>query len=240
MDFTAVKNRILDVFFPPRCAYCGTLVMSGATLCADCVTALPVIEPPVCLLCGHSKRDCCCKQKKHEFKGVAAPFYYEDALKQAIHRLKFKHLDFVAETLAKDMAETVLREYADVHFDFVTFVPFTRQEKKTRAFNQSELLAKRISAKLGVPCAELLVKLYDVPRQHTLRARERRGNVFGIFDTAESAQLDRATVLLVDDIKTTGATLSECAKMLRLSGADCVYAVTAAITKVKSEKSEDN
>ena len=78
----------------------------------------------------------------------------------------------------------------------------------------------------------MLVKLYDVPRQHTLPGNKRRGNVFGIFATAkEFSYLDGKTILLADDIKTTGSTLSECAKMLKIAGAKEVCAVTAAIAK---------
>ncbi len=83
-----------------------------------------------------------------------------------------------------------------------------------------------------MPCREMLVKLYDVPRQHTLPGNKRRGNVFGIFATAEEfSYLDGKTILLADDIKTTGSTLSECAKMLKNSRRKEVCAVTAAIAK---------
>ena len=130
------------------------------------------------------------------------------------------------------MAKTVKEQYGEKKFDIITFVPFSKAEKHDRDFNQSELLAKRLGEELCLPCREMLVKLYDVPRQHTLPGTKRRGNVFGIFATAEEfSYLDGKTILLADDIKTTGSTLSECAKMLKIAGAKEVCAVTAAIAK---------
>lgn len=179
-----------------------------------------------------AKRTAHVSRQKTNIPPFAAPFYYEGAAKTAIHRLKFEGKDFVARTLAQDMAKTVKEQYGEKKFDIITFVPFSKAEKHDREFNQSELLAKRLGEELCLPCREMLVKLYDVPRQHTLPGNKRRGNVFGIFATAEEfSYLDGKTILLADDIKTTGSTLSECAKMLKIAGAKEVCAVTAAIAK---------
>lgn len=78
------------------------------------------------------KEDCRCKQKKREYDGVCAPFYYEDAIVKAVHRLKFENKDFTADTFALDMAAVVRREYADITFDAVTYVPFTRKQMRRR------------------------------------------------------------------------------------------------------------
>lgn len=225
-------DRFLSVFFPKRCKYCGELIVPEKDVCESCENSLPRILSPCCPFCGHSKEDCSCKQAKSEYTAVAAPFYYEGAAKTAIHRLKFEGKDFVARTLAQDMAKTVKEQYGEKEFDIITFVPFSKAEKHDREFNQSELLAKCLGEELCLPCREMLVKLYDVPRQHTLPGNKRRGNVFGIFAAAEEfSYLDGKTILLADDIKTTGSTLSECAKMLKIAGAKEVCAVTAAIAK---------
>lgn len=227
-------DRALCAVFPRRCRYCGKVITPERQICEDCETNLPHIPVPVCPLCGHTKTDCTCKQKKHKYKSICAPFYYEDAIVQAIHRLKFENKDFLAEPFAADMAACIRREYADITFDSVTFVPFTKRQMRIREWNPSEALAKALAEHLGLPLEALLVKLYETKTQHTLASNMRTGNVFGVFDIADPNAVAGKTVLLVDDIKTTGATLSECAKMLMLADAKAVYACTFAITKRKT------
>lgn len=231
-------DRALCAVFPRRCIYCGKVIVPERQVCEDCETNLPHIAAPICPSCGHAKSDCTCKQKKHKFKAVCAPFYYEDAIVQAVHRLKFENKDFLAVPFALDMAECVRREYADIVFDAVTFVPFTKRQMRVREWNPSEALAQELSEALSLPLEPLLVKLFETKTQHNLEARERTGNVFGVFDVTDSVTVAGKTILLVDDIKTTGATLSECAKMLMLAGAKAVYVCTFAITKHKSKNTE--
>lgn len=233
MNIAAVKESALNILFPKRCKYCGDIIVPEKTLCDNCRDNLPKIKEPVCVLCGHSKEDCKCKKHKNEYRAVVSPFYYESGIIKAIHRFKFDCREYMADVLANDMAETVGREYSGVEFDFITFVPFSKAEKKKREFNQSELLANKLSEILDLPSKDILVKLYDTKSQHTLKQKDRKGNVFGIYDVKEDFKPEGKTILLVDDIKTTGATLSECAKMLKLNGADTVYCVTAAITKLE-------
>ena len=72
-------DRLLSVFFPKRCKYCGELIVPEKDVCESCESSLPRILPPCCRFCGHSKEDCSCKQAKNEYSAVAAPFYYEGA-----------------------------------------------------------------------------------------------------------------------------------------------------------------
>ncbi len=226
-----LQDRALCVVFPRRCRYCGAVIVPERTVCEDCETNLPRIAPPICPLCGHQKADCVCKQRKHKFKAVCAPFYYEDAISQAVHRYKFENKDFLAADFAHDMAETVRREYGKISFDAVTFVPFTKKQMRSREWNPSEMLARALAEELGLSCLPLLEKLYETETQHTLSSRERTGNVFGVFEAINLENVRGKTLLLVDDIITTGATLSECAKMLLLGGADTVYGATFAVTR---------
>ncbi len=230
-----ILDRALCAVFPRRCIYCGTVIVPERQICDDCETNLPYIAAPICPLCGHAKADCTCKQKKHKYKAICAPFYYEDAIVQAIHRLKFENKDFLSVPFASDMAACVRREYADIAFDAVTFVPFTKRQMRLREWNPSETLAKALAEQLHLPLETLLVKLYETKTQHTLERSARTGNVFGVFDAADQSHIAGKTVLLVDDIKTTGATLHECAKMLMLADAKAVYACTFAVTKHKKK-----
>lgn len=231
-----LADRALCAVFPRRCLYCGVTIAPEQSVCDSCRESLPRIESPVCLLCGHQKEDCICKQKKHKYKAVCAPFYYEDAIETAVHRYKFEDKDFLAADFARDMEETVQREYKDILFDSVTFVPFTKKQMRTREWNPGETLARALAAELDLQCLTLLEKLYETESQHMLSARERTGNVFGVFEACNLENVQDKTVLLVDDIKTTGATLSECAKMLKLGGAKAVYAVTFAVTRRQAQE----
>ncbi|MEG2396709.1 MAG: ComF family protein [Oscillospiraceae bacterium] len=235
MNFKTLYDKLLFVLFTKKCKYCGSIIPEKLEICDDCQKNLPRILPPICHLCGHSKEDCKCKNKKHEYDAIVAPFYYDKAIKIAIHRFKFGKKLNIGKTLAEDMAQAVLREYSELKFDLIAFIPMTKKEEKKRSFNQSEILANELSEIINVPATKVLVKIYETKTQHTLSEKDRKGNVFGVFDISEKADLAGMTILLVDDIKTTGTTLSECAKMLNLSGAEAVYAVTAAIT-LKGEK----
>lgn len=228
-------DRLLCAFFPRRCVYCGAVIRPERTVCDRCVRELPRIVPPACPFCGHEKADCTCGRKKQKFKAICAPFYYENTIVKAVHRYKFEDRDFLAEAYARNMASAVRREFSDVSFDAVTFVPFTKKQMRTRAFNPSELLARHTAKELELPCETLLQKLYETEPQHRLTGDARTGNVFGVYEVAPDVSLDGKTVLLIDDIKTTGATLSECAKMLLLGGAKAVYCCTFAIARRKKK-----
>lgn len=220
------------IFFPKRCRYCGRVIVPSDELCSDCQKELPRISGEICRLCGYAKDDCRCNKKRSYYDAVAAPFYYEGAVKSAVKRMKFKNNPSLCKPMAEDMLEVIEREYANVNFDMICFVPFSPDKLKKREFNQSEILARELSQKLNVKTECALVCLFNVKQQHSLDSFKRKGNVFGIFDVKSETELNGKTVLLVDDIKTTGATLDECAKMLKLHGAEKVYAITFAIAKL--------
>lgn len=235
-----IWDKLLCAVFPRRCPYCGTVLSPQEYCCADCLQNLPKIEQPICPLCGHSKKDCACKKKKGYYSAVTAPFYYEGTILKAVHRLKFENKDFVAETFAKDMAEAVRLSFPVEDIDLIAFVPFSKKQKRERLYNPSEVLARALSKELSIPCEAVLFKLFETKTQHNLKGSERSGNVLGVYEVEETADIADEIVLLVDDIKTTGATLSECAKMLKLRGAKGVYAVTFAITKHTRKSAKKN
>lgn len=224
-------KRFLAAFFPERCCCCGRPVVCGKVVCDDCGLKLITIEPPVCPVCGCQKQHCRCKGRKRHTDRCAAAFYHEGAARSALHRLKFKGKIYSAEIFCIFMAKTVNREYAGVSFDYVVPVPLSRDELKKRRYNQSAVLAKGLSALLGLQIKELLVKPIKTLPQRELPAYRRSGNVLGVFDAVGKA-LGGGAVLLVDDTVTTGATLDECAKVLKIHGAGAVYAVTATASRL--------
>ncbi len=223
------------LLFTNHCPYCNGLMGKDRTLCDDCKKNLPVIGDERCKYCGAEKSRCTCKKHRKGFESVVAPFYYENGIKSAIYNLKFSGKEFVARNLAQKMAEVVDKEYKGVNFDFICYVPFTVSQQIKRRYNQSELLTMNLSEKLNIPVENALVKHFDTNAQHKMSYKERAGNVFGIYDVAEDVNVKGKTILIVDDVKTSGATLDECSWILRIRGAEKVYCVVSAIAGVKPE-----
>ncbi len=234
--FIKVFENIKWLFFTKRCRYCNVLIDKDQELCDNCRDNLPIIKGEKCFLCGVEKSRCVCRKKKSEYDAVTAPFYYEGGVQNSIKLLKFNNKMFMASILAQDMAETVRNDYKDINFDFICNVPFNISQKLTRNYNQSELLAEALSNELGIPYKRTLVKLYNTETQHNMGTKYRKGNVFGVYDVNERVSVRDKTILLVDDVKTSGATLDECAAILKIRGARSVYCVTATIASKKKDK----
>jgi competence protein ComFC len=225
------KEKLLSLFYPARCPFCGGLINPDMLCCAVCENKLYAIEGETCKKCGREKPHCFCRGKRYEFSRCVSPFYYEGAAKNGILRLKFHGKRNAAGPLAAYLTKTVQREYSGVRFDFVTAVPLSGEQLKERGYNQAQEIALKLCANIGVKYSTLLLKPYDTKPQRECRASERWGNVFGAFQFS-GEKIDGKTVLLVDDVTTTGATLNECAKMLRLTGgASSVYCAVEACVK---------
>ncbi|MGN0493580.1 MAG: ComF family protein [Acutalibacteraceae bacterium] len=233
-----IARIIKAAFFPNTCAACGEVIGEGETLCEYCRETLLRCDPKNrCMRCGLPKKECQCKYRIFRFDSCIAPFINEGSAKRAVYAFKFRRKLNSADFLANEMALTVKNEYRGISFDGVTFVPMHKRRLLRRGFNQSRVLAERLSEILGVPLLDLLVCLNAGKRQHDLFGKERFKNVKGRYAAKGSAS--GKTLLLVDDIRTTGATLDECAGQLFSIGADSVYCVTALIT-VKKKREENN
>lgn len=228
-------SHLKRLFYPPRCACCNQVVAHNKLLCEECADKLPRIEGRVCTACGREK-EFCGKNHRFEFIRCAAPFYYTGPVRDGISGLKFRGHKAAAVYFGIEMAEIVRRRFARVSFDFVTCVPLSEERQRERSYNQAALLASEVAARLEISFEmEALSKLFDNKPQHSLSRAERRGNVLGVYEAAEGLVRDKI-ILLVDDIETTGSTLNECAKMLKLRGAREVYALTACIVLPKEKK----
>ncbi len=233
----SVKDTLLWMLFTNHCYYCNKMIGENESLCEDCRDNLPVIEQEKCKYCGVGKDRCNCKKHKMGYDGISAPFYYEKGIQKSIKLLKFSGKEFMAENLSKDVVKSVKEDFKDMNFDFICYVPFSKINKLTRKYNPSELLAKHLSRKLQIPLNPVLVKLFENENQRNLNMMERIGNVFGVYDVKEGEDVKGKIILLVDDVKTTGATLNNCAWILKIRGAKSVYCATVAISAF--ERSEN-
>jgi competence protein ComFC len=213
-------HRLLSLLFPLRCPFCGGVMPVGAAVSPVCADSLPFIIGEICPRCGREVAFCCCDGRSVAFDRCVAPFYYEGAVRRGIINCKFHARQSSAFAFAGYAATAVQKAYQGEQFDFVAFVPLTRTEYRKRGFNQSELFARALARALSLPCRSALQKPRDVAPQRSLPASGRWVNVSGAFFAP--SRLDGRRVLLVDDIVTTGATLSDCARALKAAGADRV------------------
>ncbi len=232
-----ITNWLLDALFPPRCAACG--VFGRELFCKKCATTVFKLSPPYCQICAepfdplayHDPLCRSCREAKINFDCARAAWSYAGAPRGAIHRLKYAGKSALAPRLAPVLSHTVQDDATlrTLRFDCIVPVPLHARRERKRGFNQSELLAQSLGQELQMPFAHALQRTRATPPQVGLNLKERQSNVRGAFALSPQFQLPPdAYILLVDDVFTTGATLRECATVLKRAGAKNVCAVTLA------------
>lgn len=231
-----LKNALAEFIAPAeiRCISCGRDVFDDSGFCGECLKEVRFNSGKTCLLCGvaiEGAEDYCgnCAFTKTYFDRAYSVFHYEGAVKRAILQMKFNNCGTYAKVLAGYLA--CFAELHGITFDAVCFAPMSRKSFKERGYNQSELLAKYFCDILGVNdrLTYALIKVKDTERQERLGKEERKTNLVGAYKI--NADVKGKRVLVVDDVKTTGATLNECAKILKRGGAVSVVGLTVASRK---------
>lgn len=216
----------LDLLFPPRCAGCAR---GGSLLCTTCLQTMPPLTTPICQICGTPVPPggtCLGEQYIHtHLHGLRSLNIYQGALRQAIRALKYAGQQRLAAPLGLLLAEA-FRHYK-LHADGIIPLPLHVQREQQRGYNQATLLARVCAAKLRLPCLEQMVMRRHATRaQVGLTSRERQQNVADAFSLIPgSPPLPRhyQTLLLIDDVCTTGATLAACAAPLYAAGVSQVW-----------------
>jgi ComF family protein len=214
---------VLDVLLPQRCLVCGA---AGPQLCAGCRAALPVLGPPLCDRCGAPTawpvaRCRECTGRRLAFATARAAVAYDDRVRRLVAGWKERGLRRLADEAAAMMAQTLDRPGDAV----VTFVPPDCDRRLTRGYHPAERLAAGLSVAWDLPSQPLLTRSRPSRRQRGLSLAERRRNVAGAFRAARPLS---GTVLLVDDVYTTGATVHAAAAALLHAGAAGVQVATFA------------
>ncbi len=209
-------------------------------MCADCEKQLPRIDGVICRKCARGKDECMCKGSENYYDSVAAPFYYEGCIRHGVHIFKFRNGFRNYEAFSAEMFETVKDRFDNIKFDYITEVPMTRKSRRRRGYNQCFYLAKGISEHLGIEHKpDVLSKIYNTKIQHEIKYYLRKGNLTGVFDVPDPSAVEGKTILLCDDILTSGETLNECSKMLWLYGAKEIHCITLAVTKRKMKTNKE-
>jgi ComF family protein len=227
-----VGREALRIVLPSWCIACGTELPwrdRTASVCAPCWARLPKITTVKCNSCARAvgATTCiACFADPLPVDWCEAWGEYRGVLEDVLHALKFERHDFLDDALAALLEETLLAR-GDVAFDAIAAVPMSRAKERRRGYNQSELLARALARRLGVHCdMTLLTRREERATQSHLPKRERAANVRGAF--AASSRVKGKSILVVDDICTTGETLRACATVLARAGAARVCAVTVA------------
>lgn len=211
-----IFDYILDLVYPRKCVFCGN-ILDKTDICNECLKTLPLTKGDEVL------------QKLSFIPKCVSPLFYEDKVRESFLRYKFMGVQAYSLRYGKFMTECIENNLDCSGIDVISCVPLSSKRLRRRGYNQAELLAKEIAKSLNIPFMPLLKKNKDNPAQSGAKsAKERLSNVVGVYSLQGKTRLEGKTVLLVDDIVTTGATLSECARMLRKAGAERVYAATLA------------
>lgn len=238
VSFRGILGAAMDLVWPRRCAVegCGRKVdRPGRYICSSCFAALPYHDRRGCRICGAVPEadepndfvcaDCLESPPPFEFSRSA--IRHEFAGRQLVLDLKFRRWTWLREDLV-DLLEGAARAKLDVSaVDVVVPVPLHRWRRFTRRFNQAALLAEGLAARIGRLCLpDALRRVRDTGHQSRLGAKARRDNVKGAFEACRPECLRGRTVLLIDDVSTTGSTLFECAAVLKKAGAARVWCLT--------------
>ncbi|MBD5636966.1 MAG: ComF family protein [Clostridia bacterium] len=217
------------------CDNCGEEVFDGKRLCKNCKEALPYNDQVICPFCGRRVREegvCLeCKQKPLETKKARSLWVHEgDAVK--LVRLYKTGSKYLFRLFVEELTPLVLREFDDA--DAITFVPMTKKAEKERGYNQTLLVAEGLAERTGKELLCVTEKKHETEDQQGLTREKREENMREAFKVTDKKAVKGRRILLVDDTLTTGATASALAAVLKKSGADTVYLITATSVEKKN------
>lgn len=211
-----ILDLIAHLLYPWKCVFCES-VLKDTDICRECEEKLPYTV-------GDSAM-----QKFPFIDKCVSPLYYKDKVRASVHRYKFGGCSAYSRRYAALMSDCVENNLDCRSIDVISWIPLSKKRLRQRGYDQARLLAEEIAAKTGLPCRQLLQKVKNNSAQSLTRdAKQRRENVAGVYALDDGADFSGLRILLVDDVVTTGATMSEAARILRKAGAKSVFGVTLA------------
>lgn len=231
-----IKLFVLDILFPSRCPFCGEFIMWNELCCESCRRILTAANDLICRKCGQEKCRC---NEKHSFDMVYGSCFFDDGnVADAVYRFKHEGESNLAEFAAADTVRHMKAEGIPLP-DFIVPVPMSVRKRIARGHNQAELFAKIFSKSLKIPMRrDLLFKRDTKDEQHKHNEAERKERVKSLF-YGGNANLSGKSILLCDDVMTTGSTLNECAAILKNAGAERVIVSVCAVTRLNGQNSSD-
>ena len=222
-----------QLLFPLRCPVCDEIVTPfGHKICTDCMAKRKILTSPYCMKCGkkvQEQRELCedCRNKKHLFFRGRALYEYE-SMAGSIYRFKYGGRQEYAEFYGEEMAKVLGDFVCGIRPDALIPIPLHKCRLRKRGYNQAALLARTLGQRLDVPVLEgYLLRVKNTTPLKRLNPKERQNNLKKAFNIVQN-DVKLKTVILVDDIYTTGSTVDEAAETLLVSGVERVYFVALA------------
>ncbi len=231
------RNDFDTLLFPHyKCFVCGRESFDEKyNLCERCKNDFPFIEGHVCNKCGMPILEgnmLCdnCKNTKFLFDAARAAFVYNEITDHLLYKLKYGGKKYIAEFFG-DLIFDVCKNW-NIDVDMVVPVPLHEKREKKRGYNQSELIAERFCELTGLPlCTDIIFRTKETPNQTKLTKEERMHNLSGAFSFNSSVSIAGKSILIIDDVFTTGSTSNEICKVLRRHKPKSIYVLTAGKTK---------
>jgi ComF family protein len=237
-DAANAAVAVLDLAFPRHCAGCGgTVDRAQGHLCWECFRLIEWRGAEVCQRCGlliearvtHAFECHACQEHPPAFDRARSAGRFHGVLREMLHQFKYNGATWLCADLADLLHGCVLGHFAVEEIDLVVPVPLHTQKQRERGYNQAALLAAALARRVQRPClGDVLVRTRATPTQTHLHALQRRQNVRQAFAVRSPEWVRGRTALVIDDVMTTGATLSEISANLKRAGAWRVWAATVA------------
>ncbi len=217
-------NFLLTFIYPKTCMSCNTLLNynSKLELCDKCAEDFEPYKGNRCVNCDRPMEntgECSiCKSEKLYFDRGYCVYPYDGAVRKAILNFKFKNMALYYIYLGSKMTEYYFNYIMD-EYDYITAVPIHKKKLKNREYNQAELLAEYIAEQTNLEYCPILKRIVNTKSQNALNKKERMDNIKNAFIINKSIDVKNKSILIIDDIFTTGTTINECSKILKKSGA---------------------
>ncbi len=241
--FLELKDDVLDFVYPQHCAICKkNLKREEKDVCEACWSSLVTLPDPFCPYCRSfyepEETECSYCQsvgrsrEEHRIFMVRSLGRFDDYYKELIHRFKYGKKVPLGKRLGQRLGETINGNSTFLESDFLIPVPLHKSRYRERGFNQSEIIAEEISKVRGIAVSKnVLRRKKNTKDQTNFSPQQREENVRGAFVVTQPEMIRGKNVILVDDVITTGATLSECARMLKQAGAEKILGMTIAMVE---------
>ncbi len=232
-----IKEFLLNLVYPKHmaCIFCDEELddHSSNDTCYECLHGLPFISR-ACVRCGASISDnnegiCLnCKANNFEYDIARAVFTYDDKMVSAIHKYKYGRQRYLLEPFGEYLSKYLATW--NIQPDYITAVPLHPNRESERGYNQAKCMAQVVANNYDIPYIDVCIKVKDNPRQASLPLKERRDNVKDAYKLAPNMRkvIKNKSILLIDDVYTTGSTVSEIAKVMKSAGTKSVYVLTLA------------
>ena len=225
-------DKIFNLFFPAKCGFCENITGNYNYICSNCEKQKYNEDREHCVLCGkkiYLEKNICsnCRERRVYYEKLIFFGEYKEVLKDKIISYKFNDRSY----LYNFFAELLFPKLVDEKIELITSVPISRKRMKERGYNQSELIAKKLSKLLEIQHKNLLIKKHETKRQSELSKIERSINVRNSFEIIKNNEIKNKNILLIDDVFTTGATVNECSRIIKAAG---VNSIKVAVIAVKS------